>query len=151
MRQNELKMAEMERSWEDKLKEAQARDEEEDRKKAEEAEARASGRPQLLNLNADGMLDRKIFIDLSKQTKCSVGRKNHQGENPTLVLGGIGVQQEHACFETTDKETKLKPLCKDAVKYCFINGEALKGTSAVTLKANDRVIFGTGSVFLFRN
>jgi len=38
------------------------------------------------------MLDRKIFIDLSKVTKATVGRKNKNlDENPTLVLGGIGV------------------------------------------------------------
>ena len=76
MKQNELKMAELNRSWEEKLKEAALKDQEEEQKKKEEEEARASGRPQLLNLNADGMLDRKIFIDLSKVTKCSIGRKN---------------------------------------------------------------------------
>jgi len=39
------------------------------------------------------MLDRKIFIDLSKVTQATVGRKKQNpDDNPTLVLGGIGVQ-----------------------------------------------------------
>lgn len=43
-------------------------------------EARQSGRPQLLNLNEDGMLDRKIFIDLSKVTTATVGRRQRSEE-----------------------------------------------------------------------
>ena len=56
----------MEKSWEQRLAEAGAKEAEEERERQEELEARNSGRPQLLNLNEDGMLDRKIFIDLSK-------------------------------------------------------------------------------------
>jgi len=66
-------------------KEAESRKarEEEDRIAAEEEEARNSGRPQLLNLNEDGMLDRKIFLDLSKHTDAKVGRKQpDQANNP---------------------------------------------------------------------
>jgi hypothetical protein len=96
------------------------------------------------------MLDRRIFIDLSKQTKCSVGRKN-PNVNPTLVLGGIGIQQDHVSFETDGKKTVIKCLCKEAHKHTYINGEKLKNDKPVTLKANDRIIFGVGSVFLFRN
>jgi hypothetical protein len=96
------------------------------------------------------MLDRKIFIDLSKVTKCSIGRKNPNG-NPTLVLGGIGIQQEHACFETDGKKTILKCLSKEAVRFTYINGEKLTSDKPVTLKANDRIIFGTSSCFIFRN
>jgi len=45
-----------------------------------------------MNLNADGMLDRKIFVDLSKVTKCAIGRKQvDPTQNPNLVLGGIGI------------------------------------------------------------
>lgn len=96
------------------------------------------------------MLDRKIFIDLSKITKCTIGRKN-QNENPTLVLGGIGIQQDHACIETDGKKTVIKPLSKEAVKYIYINGEKLTSEKSITLKANDRIIFGTGTCFIFRN
>lgn len=75
-------MEEMNKSWEEKLKEANAKEIEEEEKAKVEQEARDSGRPQLLNLNADGMLDRKIFIDLSKRTNCSVGRANIDASKP---------------------------------------------------------------------
>lgn len=98
------------------------------------------------------MLDRKIFIDLSKVTNATVGRKHKiPDENPTLILGGIGVQDQHACFETNDKQTLLKPLSEAALQFIFVNGEQLKSMKPVVLKPNDRVIFGTGSCFLFRN
>lgn len=98
------------------------------------------------------MLDRKIFIDLSKVTKCSVGRRRPPPqENPTLVLGGVGIQEQHAVFETNDKTTTLKPLAESALEFIFVNGVQLKSMKPVTLKPNDRVIFGTGSCFLFRN
>ena len=35
--------------------------------------------------------------------------------------------------------------------YIFINGEQLTSNKPVTLKANDRIIFGISSCFLFRN
>lgn len=152
MRQNELKMKEMEMSWEEKLKMAASRDAEDEQKRLEEEEARNSGRPQLLNLNGDGMLDRKIFLDLSKITKATVGRKAPaDSEQPNLVLGGIGIQQQHASFITDDKKTILRPLCKEAVPFIYINGEKMTKNKDVTLSANDRIIFGSGSVFLFRN
>ena len=92
IRRNQAMMDEMNKSWEQRLKESESRDAEQEKKRKEEAEARNSGRPQLMNLNADGMLDRKIFVDLSKVTKCAIGRKQvDPTQNPNLVLGGIGI------------------------------------------------------------
>lgn len=67
------------------------------------------------------------------------------------MLGGIGVQSQHAQFDTNDKQTTLKPLSEEALKFIYVNGEKLKSMKAVVLKPNDRIIFGTGSCFLFRN
>jgi hypothetical protein len=48
------------------------------------------------------MVNRKIVFDLSQHTSAVVGRKTkNPDERPLLVLGGIGVQQKHAIFETT--------------------------------------------------
>lgn len=152
MERNQKMLEEMEKSWEEKLAKANAEDAEQDAKKKAEDEARASGRPQLMNLHADGMLDRKIFFDLSKITTCSAGRRQaDQAQNPNIVLGGVGVQDKHACFETTDKGTTIKALSKEACAHIYVNGVALKDVKPVTLKPNDRIIFGTASAFLFRN
>ena len=68
IRQNQLEMEEMAKSWEDKLHEQNAKEQEEEAKKREIEIAKKSGKPQLFNLNEDGMLDRKIFVDLSSHT-----------------------------------------------------------------------------------
>ena len=45
-----------------------------------------------MNLNEDGILDRKIFVDLSAHPVAKVGRKAaNADENPEITLGGIGV------------------------------------------------------------
>ena len=145
-------MAEMAKSWEQKLADANSKDAAEEEAKKAEEEARNSGRPQILNLNEDGMLDRKVFLDLSKITNAKVGRKQpDSSQNPNIVLGGIGIQSQHARFETDDTCTKLIPHSQEALGHLYINGQKLSGLDPVTLKPNDRIIFGTSSVFLFRN
>jgi hypothetical protein len=63
-------------NWEAKLKAQEDLDAVDKKRKEEELAARNSGRPQLLNLHEDAVLDRKIFLDLSKLDKAKVGRKN---------------------------------------------------------------------------
>ena len=100
----------MAKSWEQKLAEANAKEAADEEAKKAEEEARNSGRPQIMNLNEDGMLDRKVFIDLSKITDARVGRKQANLEdNPNIVLGGIGIQERHAQFITDGTCTKLIP------------------------------------------
>jgi hypothetical protein len=82
---------ELSKSWEEKLREANKKAEKEETKQIEEMKARNSGRPQILNLNQDGMLNRKIFFDLGKYTDANVGRKGPDGV-PLIELGGVGIQ-----------------------------------------------------------
>ena len=82
----------MSKSWEQKLAEQRAKEEEEENAKREIEEAKLSGNPQILNLNEDGMLDRKIFLDLTKHPNAKVGRKTaNPDDNPEICLGGIGI------------------------------------------------------------
>jgi hypothetical protein len=43
-----------------------------------------------MNLNEDGILNRKIFVDLSEKVDCKVGRKQG-GVRPEVELGGVGI------------------------------------------------------------
>ena len=54
-------MAEMEKSWEQKLAEAKAKEEAEEKARKEEENKRLMGTPHLINLNEDPMLDRKVY------------------------------------------------------------------------------------------
>ena len=144
-------MEEMSKSWEQKLAEQQQKEEEAEAAKREIEEAKLSGNPQILNLNEDGMLDRKIFVDLTKHTDAKVGRKRPgTDDQPEITLGGIGIQQEHASFKTSGNRTHLVPHSAEAAAHCYVNGHKLTSAQPVELKPNDRVIFGTGTVLLYR-
>ena len=141
----------MNKSWETKIAEQQAKDADEERKNQEIERAKESGKPQILNLNEDGILDRKIFVDLAANANARVGRKGPNPEqDPEVTLGGIGIQQEHAVFKTSGNQTKLVPSSDAAKEHIHINGLKMTSTSPYTLKPNDRIIFGTGTVFLYR-
>lgn len=45
----------------------------------------------------------------------------------------------------------LKPLNQNSVNQCYINGKPMTSMDPVELKANDRIIFGVGSAFIYRN
>ena len=78
------------------------------------------------------MLDRKIFLDLSKCNNAKVGRKQaNQDENPEILLGGIGIQSKHAEFITDDNKTMLKPLDQTAMQKVWVNGVKLTSMDAV--------------------
>jgi len=103
-----------------------------------------------LNLNEDGMLDRKIFVDLTKHNAAKVGRKQQGDDQPEITLGGIGIQSQHATFQTQGDRTHLVPNSAEAAAHCYVNGHKLTSVDPVELKPNDRVIFGTGTVMLYR-
>ena len=42
------------------------------------------------------------------------------------------------------------PTSDASALHCYVNGVKLLSTSPVDLKPNDRVIFGTGTVLLYR-
>ena len=98
---NQKKMDELNKTWEQKLKEAEEEEAREDAAEAAELAARNSGGPQLLNLNDDIMLDRKNFVDLSVKNPATVGKPNmaDQSKNPTVELGGTLIQEQHAALE----------------------------------------------------
>ena len=95
------------------------------------------------------MLDRKQAYDLTEDGKIMVGRKNANPE-AQIVLGGIGVQKNHAFFEVDgDGNAVLNPFnssCKDDIK---INGQKIAGPTI--LNHGDRVVFGTSNAFLYRD
>lgn len=90
---NDKKMEELNKTWEQKLKEAEEEEAREDAEEAAELAARNGGGPQLLNLNDDIMLDRKNFVDLTVKNPAIVGKPNLADPtlNPTVVLGGTGI------------------------------------------------------------
>ena len=149
MRANQAAMEEMQKTWEQKLAEAKS-------KEAEQSSAQTDPYnkvkmvPHLVNLNEDPQLDRKVFYSLSEHgDKLVVGRKNGE-PSPQVVLGGIGIQQNHAVIEKTSKGYFIKPTSPEALDHIAVNGQRIPSKDGILLKPNDRIIFGTNSVFLFK-
>jgi len=112
MRANQLAMEEMQKSWEQKLAEAKAKEVEESASNALYAKIKSV--PHIVNLNEDPQLDRKVFYDLTKTENTHVGRKNGDPE-PFVILGGIGIQANHAVFEKTKRGFVLKPTSSQSI------------------------------------
>lgn len=144
-------MAEMEKSWEQKVAEQKAREEEEEAaKKAEEA-SRLAGTPHLINLNEDPMLDRKVIYDIKADEPLTCGRRNKSASHK-LQLGGTGITPDHCTFITEpDGHVRFKPLDAKAMEHCKVNGVSLTSMDGIILKPNDRICLGPSAIFLFKN
>lgn len=140
----------MEKSWEQKLKEAKQREAEEERLHKEEEAAKLAGTPHIVNLNEDPMLDRKVIYDI-KGDGLSCGRRNKASKHK-LQLGGTGIEPDHANFLTLpDGHVKLQPLSEKAVPNIKVNGFKLQDMQGRILKPNDRICIGPSAYFLFKN
>lgn len=144
-------MEEMNKSWEQKVAEQKARQEEEDRLREEEEAAKLAGTPHLVNLNEDPQLDRKVTYDIKEGEPLTAGRRNKQSKHK-LQLGGTGIFPEHCSFvHQADGTVLLKPLDPKAMEHVKINGIALTNMDGVVLKPNDRICLGPSAIFLFKN
>lgn len=149
---NQRLMADMERSWEDKLADAKKAQEEDEKRMAEEARAQAEGKPHLLNLNEDPQLDRKVQYDIKPEEPLFCGRRN-KASNFKLQLAGSGIQPEHCKFVLDPNQTFvfLTPLDPKAVSQIRVNGQVLQDMSGIKLRPNDRICIGPSSLFIYKN
>jgi hypothetical protein len=99
---NQRQMEEMNKSWEDKLKEAKEAEDIEEKRLEEENQAKKDGKPHLLNLNEDPMLDRKVQYDIKPDEELYCGRRNKNSTHK-LQLGGIGILPDHCKFKLGPK------------------------------------------------
>ena len=129
-------------SWETKLK--QEKEREVMAPKPEEDKSV----PHLTNLNEDPQLTGKLYYGLV-DCPVYVGRKTGEPK-PTIILGGVGIQRNHAVFEkdTESDDILLRPQCEKASECIFVNGKKVEGEHR--LEHNDRIIFGTTTVFIFK-
>ena len=140
LEENKREMEEREKSWQQKLKEAQEKAAEEDKKVNLNS-------PNICNLNEDPQLDKIACYDLTEEKKTYVGRKNSK-PSAKIVLGGPGIQKNHAYFEDKGGDIYIYPNSKEAKGQIKVNGKDIgKG---MKMGHNDRIVFGTASVFLFR-
>jgi hypothetical protein len=86
---NQREMQNMEKSWEEKLKEAKELEEAEEREEEEKKKALLMGVAHLVNLNEDPFLDRKVTYQM-KEGVLTIGRRMKDSTN-MVQLGGTGI------------------------------------------------------------
>ena len=138
---NQLALADMQKSFQEKLEEAKKHDAEIIGQEIDLNE------PHLVVLNEDPQLSHKLRYSL-KNLPFYVGRK--QGNpTPQIVLSGIGIRQNHGVFIKRGDNIVLKANDNGAKEYIFINGKKLDNDDGEVLNNKDRIIFGTNTILLF--
>eukprot|EP00163_Fabomonas_tropica_P030975 TRINITY_DN720_c0_g1_i6.p1 TRINITY_DN720_c0_g1~~TRINITY_DN720_c0_g1_i6.p1 ORF type:complete len:1022 (+),score=350.49 TRINITY_DN720_c0_g1_i6:51-3068(+) len=143
--ENERMMAEMAKSWEEKLAESKAVMDAgaEEEKKIKDKKGTT---PHFSNINEDPALTGAVvhFIKEGDGAVTKVGKKEG---NPDIILRGLSIELEHAIL-TTDAEGEVSIKAGTDDSRSFVNGQPLT-TEPVKLKHNDRVLFGNNHFYLF--
>jgi len=135
-------MQEMEKTWQEKVEEA---------KKMAELNAVVTKfdrtKPHIYNLHEDLQLNGKIVHNIT-ESQVHVGRKDGNPK-PQIVLGGIGIKNNHAVFTKAENgDVSLAPFDSNSAENIFVNGVEIKENTK--LCHNDRIVFGSNVVFLFK-
>lgn len=148
---NQRAMADMEKSWEQKLAEQKKSEAEEEAQIAAEEAARISGAPHLVNLNEDPLLDRKVIYDIKVEEPLTCGRRNKKSSH-RLQLGGTGIEPDQCVFvHESDGNVMLIPSVEKAMPNIKVNGFRFTTMEPRKLDPNDRIMIGPSAIFLFKN
>lgn len=104
--------------------------------------------PHLSNINEDPMLTGRILHGFETATEIHVGRKNGDPV-PTIIISAIGIQPNHARIYKKEEWVFLEPSSEESSEYIRLNGE--KVYEPKKLFHLDRLVFGTGTTFLFKD
>jgi len=145
MRQNELILQQMSKSWEEKLADAQRI---KSSTLAEEsggmsAKTASTDLPHIVNLHEDPMLS-ELVMYVFKKGKTTIGRKTQDGHKPDITLSGLNIAKNHAMVTNENSTVTISP---GENARTFVNGDLV--TSPVALHHGDRVIVGNNFVFRF--
>ena len=130
----EARLAESQKSWEQKLKEA-----------AEVAKKVVTvdlSLPHIANLNEDPQLTGKLFYPFPDGSTW-IGKAN-AANPPQITLAGIGVFENHASATAGYGAVNLR-----AEKPTYVNGKLFSDGQEVRLAHGDRLIFGQNYLFVF--
>ncbi|XP_022088583.1 kinesin-like protein KIF28P [Acanthaster planci] len=143
LKENERQMQEMNKTWEHRLQEAREEWEKSQRLGQEES-SDYEHHPYIQNVNEDPHLSGIIKHVILEGTTI-VGKGLGDGkETHRIDLAGLGIHPEHA-YVTNSKNKMTVTAIGDS--RILINGKFI--TKATQLDHQDRVIFGTNSLFLY--
>jgi kinesin family member 13 len=140
MEANSKAMEELEKPFQEKVKEAKEKD------FATSLSGVDLSKPHLVILNEDVQLSHKMKYSINTSPFC-IGRR-HGNPTPNIILTGIGIKSNHARITQTNEGMKLTVTDPDAREYTHVNGHSIP-ESGIILKSEDRIIFGINTIFLF--
>ncbi|WKX99065.1 hypothetical protein Q1695_014160 [Nippostrongylus brasiliensis] len=144
LEQNQKEMAELEKTWQEKIAEEAAKH------KITSAERLAIQKqrqeiPHLWNLNEDPALTDVVVHFLPPGT-ITIGNKTAEPA-PAVQLNGLSILPQHAVVNNTkNKKVTITP-CEGA--EILVNGKKIEKTKE--LAQNDRVLFGGNHLYVFNN
>ncbi|XP_069953210.1 kinesin-like protein KIF28 [Cherax quadricarinatus] len=142
MMQNDQEIANMKKSYEEKLK--QAKKDFADPSIAKKEQDKQT-KPHIYNLNVDPMLSGRVVHILNPGVS-TVG--NRKGEESTITMISPNIQEQHAVITVAkDGKVSIKPFNTDC--RVLVNGSAIQGET--TLCHNDRLLFGATQMWVFQN
>ncbi|XP_076472473.1 kinesin-like protein unc-104 [Babylonia areolata] len=155
LKESEKLIAELNESWEEKLRRTEAVRKEREAVLAEMGVAlREDGgtigvfspkrSPHLVNLNEDPLMS-ECLIYYIKEGTTRVGQHDAQGQQD-IQLSGQNILDQHCVFESADGTVTLVP-CEGAL--CYVNGRQV--TEPTVMKTGSRVILGKHHVFRFNH
>lgn len=138
LEQQQLKMSEIEKSFEDRLKEAL-----EKTITKEPEQPKSETKLHLTNLNEDPQLSFKINHAIEPGTNI-IGKLSKK--NPVKIpLSGLGILDEHCKLENNGKSVILD--CRNKNAKVVVNGKQVSGK--VELHHEDRILFGQYNYFMY--
>ncbi|KXJ25651.1 Kinesin-like protein KIF1A [Exaiptasia diaphana] len=139
MADTEKAVADMNKTWEEKLAETDQASTDKEAQKKERMET-----PHFWNLNPDSQLTGMI-VHLLKKDKVKIGNK--KADPPAdIQLAGLNVQKEHCEVTIAGDKITITPI-GDA--KLLINGEPI--TEEEELEHHDRVMFGSSHLYVFHH
>eukprot|EP00288_Rhodomonas_lens_P002224 CAMPEP_0177731524 /NCGR_PEP_ID=MMETSP0484_2-20121128/22603_1 /TAXON_ID=354590 /ORGANISM="Rhodomonas lens, Strain RHODO" /LENGTH=972 /DNA_ID=CAMNT_0019244655 /DNA_START=136 /DNA_END=3050 /DNA_ORIENTATION=- len=146
MAENERMLAEMNKSWEEKLKEAQEqalKEAAESGGGAKEETEKKNSVPHILNVHEDDLLSRAVCYFFPKDDIINFGNRNNPGVEE-ILLGGVSIRPDHCRVHNVDD--KLSLGVRDDCKV-LVNGVEVSG-DGTELHHNDRLVVGTNYFFV---
>lgn len=140
-------IAEMNKSWEQKMADAAALDSSANRGGATtKSAAKSSDDPFIINLHEDVMLAECVLYMFPNGDNY-IGKGGDGLEDKVkIMIQGLNIKAEHALAATKDGKVTLHPL---NMSKTFVNGDLI--TKPTELASGDRIIFGNNFVFRFED
>ncbi|RCN39152.1 FHA domain protein [Ancylostoma caninum] len=143
LEQNQKEMAELEKTWQEKIAEEAA-------KHNASAERMAIMKqrqeiPHLWNLNEDPALT-DVIVHFLPPGEITIGNKTADPA-PMVQLNGLSILPQHAVVQNTKNKKLVLTACEGA--EVLVNGKKI--TKPKELSQNDRVLFGGNHLYVFNN